>query len=177
MSTLTKTLGLILILEMILSAQAVSVSTILEDNVTIENNLVIHKIQAFRGIENLTLVDYFSEVKTRESIEGESFLGREWWAVRIEIGNLKQGEKVIQYDIIQAKGEALLGADTYYLEGEKHQLFPKKVILDITEENDRAETVDITKEENKSETGRDLYILWIVPSLFLLFLALKLLKR
>lgn len=114
-----------------LQAYAVPVSVILEDQVQIENKKVIHSLRASMDIENVTIVDYFSEVNS-DKVMKEEFLGKEWNSIKMEIGNLKKGEtKVISYEIHNGNGTALLGADTYYLKGERHQLFPEKVEIDI----------------------------------------------
>lgn len=126
---------LIFVFVLIISASvyAVQVSTVLEDNVTTINATVTHSIKAHKNIQNVTVVDYFSDVKIKDiATEKEQFLGKEWIAVHINIGNINEGEtKTIEYEILDGKGEAMFGADVYYLNGEKHQLFPKKEVIDI----------------------------------------------
>ncbi len=127
----TKLILTILILTTI--ALGLPVSVILQDNVRIENNIVIHSITTFKDVQNVTIRDYFSEVDVVEIGTGkEKFLGREWNSVRFEIGNMNANEnKIIKYEILSGNGTALLGADTYYIDGEFHQLFPKESDIDI----------------------------------------------
>lgn len=127
----TKLILTILILTTI--AIGLPVSVILQDNVKIENNIVIHSITTFKDVQNVTIRDYFSEVDVVEIGTGkEKFLGREWNSVRFEIGNMNANEnKIIKYEILSGNGTALLGADTYYIDGEFHQLFPKEIDIDI----------------------------------------------
>ncbi len=109
------------------------VSVILQDNVLIENNTVIHSITAFKDVKNVTIRDYFPDVRVEEiGTKREEFLGREWNSVILEIGDMNTNEnKVIKYEILSGNGTALLGADTYYIDGEFHQLFPKEFKIDI----------------------------------------------
>lgn len=115
------------------TALGLPVSVILQDNVKIENNTVIHSITTFKDVQNVTIRNYFSEVDVVEIGTGkEKFLGREWNSVRFEIGNMNANEnKIIKYEILSGNGTALLGADTYYIDGEFHQLFPKEIDIDI----------------------------------------------
>lgn len=127
----TKLILTILILTTI--ALGLPVSVILQDNVRIENNTVIHSITTFKDVQNVTIRDYFSEVDVVEIGTGkEKFLGREWNSVRLDVGYMTANEnKIIKYEILSGNGTALLGADTYYIDGEFHQLFPKEIDIDI----------------------------------------------
>lgn len=118
---------------LIASVSGFPVSVILQDDIRIENNTVIHLVTAFKDVQNVTVRDYFSEVDVVEIGTGkEKFLGREWNSVRFEIGNMNANEnKIIKYEILSGNGTALLGADTYYIDGEFHQLFPKEIDIDI----------------------------------------------
>lgn len=121
------------ILFLTINVSALPVSVILQDNVRIENNTVIHSITTFKDVQNVTIRDYFSEVDVVGIGTGrEKFLGREWNSVRFEIGAMNSGDsKIITYEILSGNGTALLGADTYYIDGEFHQLFPKETVIDI----------------------------------------------
>ncbi len=114
-------------------ATAVSVSLVLQDDVTVRNNTITHSLKAFKEIQNVTMIDYFSNVKTENSAK-ENFLGKEFEAVKIEIGDLIEGEsRSVSYSILGGNGTAMLGADIYYLNGEKHRLFPKEIEIEIKE--------------------------------------------
>lgn len=129
-------MGIKLILVILLlttTAIGLPVSVILQDDVRLRNNTVIHSITAFRGVQNVTVRDYFTKVDVKDiETEREKFLGGEWTSVRLEIGDINANKnKIIKYEILSGNGTALLGADTYYIDGESHQLFPKEKEIDI----------------------------------------------
>ncbi len=156
---------------------AFQVLVFLEDNSNFKEGNIIHEITAYSDVRNVTIVDYFSYVETKDAvIQKEEFLGKEWLTVKIDIGDMKKGErKNITYKIFKTRGEAMIGGDTYYIEDEKHQLFPKKIeIIPInhTEINNKTFMQDKAKEENEN------YIILAILTfaVFTLVLLLKLKK-
>lgn len=111
---------------------ALSVSLILEDNPLFINGTIIHEITSYEGVSNVTIVDYFLEVEAEVTTTSEEFLGRRWYKVEIPAGDMQKGEiRGVTYKISSASGDALLGADIYYLDGERHQLFPRKTAIEV----------------------------------------------
>ena len=117
----------------IYTVSAVPVSVILEDNHDVKNGVVAHEIIAYSDLSNVTVIDYFSGVEVEDiDVNEEQFLGKKWLTVKIPLGDMKKGEKKsITYKILRSEGEAMLGCDVYYLEGERHQLFPEKVTIEV----------------------------------------------
>jgi len=134
-------LGIVLVISLTLlfctpNSQAVpmKISKILEDNVSVNNNRVTHLLKAYEDVENVVVVDYFyREVDVSGArVTKEEFLGERLNAVKIEVGDLKKGESIeISYTIEKGEGKALLGADIYYIHGERHLLFPKEYSISV----------------------------------------------
>jgi len=117
-------------------AVPIPISLFLNDEVSTDNKIIIHTLKAYNDLENVTVVDYFSDVRVENlNLLEENFLGKNYKAIRIPVGNMRENEsKIITYALISANGTALLGADTYLLEGEEHRLSPKSVEIQICEE-------------------------------------------
>jgi hypothetical protein len=115
------------------AASAVPVSVILSDEFNVRDGNVNRVITAYEAINNVTIIDYFSDVEVQGiNAEKDEFLGKKWISVKIPLGDMKKGEiKTVTYNISRSEGDAMPGADVYYIEGERHQLFPKKTIIEV----------------------------------------------
>ncbi len=153
---------------------AVPISVILEDDVGVIGENITHRLIAHNDINNVTIIDYFSNVEVQNNdVKKENFLDKEWFTVKIPVGDMKKGEKkTIIYNILKSGKEAMLGGDVYYLENEKHQLFPKKVTIEVVYDAAYIET--LSKSSNKS-----IYILILVLIIIviILLIVLKLMVR
>jgi len=115
---------------------SISVQKILEDNVKIKDSIIIHGLIAYKNINNVSINDHYSEYIEidRYDLVNSNFLVEDTFLLEIAIGDLKEGEtKTINYTVKKGKATALLGATTYFIEGEKHQLYPKEVEINISD--------------------------------------------
>ncbi len=164
----------------------VSVSVILEDKTHIKNENITHEITAYNDVYNITIIDYFSDVKVSGiDVKNENFMGKEWRAVKIDVGNMKKDErKTITYKILSGKGEAMLGGDIYFLEGEMHRLFPEKTTIEVISGvsnpgiNDGSinESIDIGEQPNQNYPAHILVLAAIVVGAIMVLIVKKLLR-
>lgn len=125
---------LVLLLLLIPHVAALNISVVLEDNVTLEGDIVTHQVTAFMDVENVTILDYFQDGVILHGIRLKpgSYGGNELNVARLNIGNLSAYQVAnVKYQILEGSGEALLGANTYLIEGGKQQLYPKTVTLGV----------------------------------------------
>jgi hypothetical protein len=166
-------------------ASAVQVSVILEDKSRFMDGNITHEVTAYNDVNNVTIIDYFSDVKVQGiDAEKEEFLGKEWLAVKIHIGDMKNGErKTLTYNILSGAGDVMLGGDFYYIEGERHQLFPEKTTIEVKPAASYTEIINesinesgSTKPEESSQNYLP-YILLLVVVILLFIIVLKLKKH
>ncbi len=123
-----------IILLLIQQAVAQSDSIVLKDNVSLEGDILIHRIFAFSDVENVTIVDYHPENAVLHGIRlfDETYSGKKWKATRLYVGNLSKNQvATVSYQVLEANGNSLLGANTYLIEDERYQLEPQEVLVKV----------------------------------------------
>ncbi|MFH0859764.1 MAG: hypothetical protein V1921_01035 [Candidatus Altiarchaeota archaeon] len=111
------------------NVHAANVTKILEDYVVLEGGTVKHTLTAYDNISNVTVLDFYPlglNAGSNKKYYAE-FLGQNRSYVQFPLGDMKSGEiRNIRYDLVESKGEAMLGADIYIIDGDLHQLYPKR---------------------------------------------------
>lgn len=125
---ISRYIALFFVLVLIGTSAGLNITTILSDDVTVEKTKITHVIKAYENISNVSVIDFYpkgSKLGKNKKFSAE-FLGEEREYVLFYVGSLAAGqETTIEYRIESVEGIALLGADTYIINGDIHQLFPK----------------------------------------------------